>query len=185
MSPAHAQSNHHVSADADGVTRIVESNMTKGMLARLLPPLLLLAAAGCASTGSGYGVSRSGREEASFRWDAKNDVTGTLTATVPGGRTYTGPYFQVTSETRVENLAPLWYGWRPGWRGWRYWEPVPAEGFVTEYTGRVVANLAASDGDRMRCRFHLMHPAEGMAGGGEGECQMPDGEAMHATFPNA
>ena len=50
--------------------------MTKRMLARLVPPLLLLAAAGCASTGSGYGVSRSGRE-ASFRWDAKNDVTGT------------------------------------------------------------------------------------------------------------
>src|SRR5262245_51585421 len=137
---------------------MVETNMTRRLLARLLPPLLLLAAAGCASSGAGYGVSRSGREEATFRWDARNDVTGTLTATMPGGRVYAGPYFQVTNETRVEGLAPLWYGWRPGWHGWRYWEAVPAPEFVTEYTGKVVANLAASDGDRMRCRFNLIRP---------------------------
>jgi hypothetical protein len=174
-----------VSASADGVTRIVESNMTKRMFARLPPLLLLLAAAGCASSGSGYGVSRSGREAATFRWDAKSDVTGTLTATMPGGRVYSGPYFQVTNETRVESLQPLWYGWRPGWHGWRYWDAVPAQGFVTEYTGKVVANLAANDGDRMRCRFRLMRPVEGMAGGGEGECQLPNGESMEATFPNA
>jgi len=158
--------------------------MTKGMLAGLLPPLVLLAAAGCASSGSGYGVSPSGRE-ATFQWNSRNDNTGTLTATMPGGRVYTGQYFQVTNETRVENLGPLWYGWRPGWRGWPNWTAVPAQGFVTEYTGKVVANLAADNGDRMRCRFRLIHPSEGMSGGGQGECQLPNGESMDATFPNA
>src|SRR5262245_43501094 len=126
--------------------------MIKGMLAGLLPPLVLLAAAGCASSGSGYGLSPSGGE-ATFHWDAKTDLTGTLTATMPGGREYTGPYFEVTNETRVEGLAPLWYGWRPGWRGWPGWEPVPAQGVVTEYTGTVVANLAANTGERRRRRF--------------------------------
>jgi hypothetical protein len=172
-----------MSAVADGVTTSVESNMNKGMLAGLLPPLVLLAA-GCASTGSGYGTSPSG-DEATFRWDAKSDITGTLTATMPGGPVYSGPYFEVTSETRVESLSPLWEGWRPGWRGWPYWSAVPAQGFVTEYTGKVVANLAASNGERMRCRFRLIRPAEGMAGGGEGECQLPNGESLNATFPNA
>ena len=159
--------------------------MNKRMLAGLAPALVLLAAAGCASSGAGYGVSGAGREEATFRWDAKNDVSGTLTATMPGGRIYSGEYFQVTSETRVDGLAPLWDGWRPGWRGWPYWNAAPGPGFVTEYTGRVLANLAANNGDRMRCRFRLIHPAEGMAGGGEGECQLPNGEAIEATFPKA
>ena len=158
--------------------------MNNRVLAGLAPALVLLAAAGCASSGAGYGVSRAGREEATFRWDAKNDVSGTLTATMPGGRIYSGEYFQVTSETRVDGLAPLWDGWRPGWRGWPYWNAAPGPGFVTEYTGRVLANLAANDGDRMRCRFRLIHPAQGMAGGGEGECQLPNGDSMDATFPN-
>jgi len=159
--------------------------MTTRALAAISPSLVLLAVAGCASSGSGYGVTRTGREDAVFHWDATNDVTGTLTATMPGGRTYSGDYFQVTSETRVEGLAPLWYGWRPGWRGWPYWTAVPGPDFITEYSGKVVANLAANDGDRMRCRFQLIRPSEGIAGGGQGQCQLPNGEAIEATFPKA
>ena len=37
---------------------------------------------------------------------------------------------------------------------------------MTTYTGRVVANLEGPNGTHMRCRFDLMRPSSGMAGGG-------------------
>jgi hypothetical protein len=37
----------------------------------------------------------------------------------------------------------------------------------------------------MRCKFQLAHPSDGMAGGGSGQCQMPGGETIDATFPAA
>jgi hypothetical protein len=56
---------------------------------------------------------------------------------------------------------------------------------VTHYSGKVVANLAASDGKHMRCTFRLVHPDGGMSGGGTGQCQMPDGKTIDANFPAA
>ena len=56
------------------------------------------------------------------------------------------------------------------------------EAFLTEYTGKVVANLAGPRG-HMRCRFNLIRPSAGMAGGGEGRCQLPDGTIINAEFP--
>jgi hypothetical protein len=35
----------------------------------------------------------------------------------------------------------------------------------------------------MRCRFELMRPVDGMAGGARGECQLPDGLSIDAQFP--
>jgi hypothetical protein len=35
----------------------------------------------------------------------------------------------------------------------------------------------------MRCKFQLVHPSDGMAGGGEGQCQLPKGNSTDATFP--
>jgi hypothetical protein len=49
----------------------------------------------------------------------------------------------------------------------------------------VVANLGAPGGEHMRCKFQLAHPSEGMAGGGRGQCQMPDGKTIDANFPIA
>ena len=57
--------------------------------------------------------------------------------------------------------------------------------FITHYTGRVVANLSAPSGVHMRCNFQLASPDAGMAGGGAGQCQMPDGKTIDATFPKA
>ena len=71
------------------------------------------------------------------------------------------------------------------WRGWPYWGPYPDTAFVTHYSGRVVANLADTAGDHMRCHFSLMHPQHGMASGGQGECQMPSGQTIDATFANS
>jgi len=37
----------------------------------------------------------------------------------------------------------------------------------------------------MRCKFQLVHPSNGMAGGGRGQCQLPDGTTIEARFPSA
>jgi hypothetical protein len=46
---------------------------------------------------------------------------------------------------------------------------------VTNYSGQVVANLGAPSGEHMRCKFRLVHPSNGMAGG----------KTIDATFPIA
>ncbi|MDB5459342.1 MAG: hypothetical protein JWO72_1083 [Caulobacteraceae bacterium] len=144
--------------------------------------LMLLAAAGCTSTGTGAGESPNGAVSASFTWMSSDPRTGEMTAMLSSGQTYQGAYFQVTRETTVDQLAPLWIGWdgRARWHGWGAWGPTQST--LTEYTGRVLANLDGPGG-HMRCTFQLIRPAQGMAGGGQGRCQLPDGTMINATFP--
>jgi len=104
-----------------------------------LAATLLLAA--CATrTGLGTASSRSGNLHANFEWTETDDHTGTMNATFASGESYSGRFFQITRDTRVDSLAPLWAGWHPGFGGWRYWDPGAQDAFVTEYSGRVVAN---------------------------------------------
>jgi hypothetical protein len=147
--------------------------------------VLLLAAAGCTTMGTGSGSTATGSDAVQFSWTSSDAVSGQMTATfTTSGTTYQGQFFQITNETTVDSLGPLWGGWGPGWRGGRFgagWDAGPD--FVKKYTGRVVANLSAADGSHMRCRFHLIHPESGMPGGGSGECQTPAGKTIVANFP--
>ncbi|AKH18703.1 hypothetical protein SUS17_3133 [Sphingomonas sp. S17] len=115
-------------------------------------------------------------------WKSSGARSGTMTANLSTGATYAGPFFQITSETTIEELGPLWTGWgnRWRWRGWAYWGPTQST--LTHYSGRVLANLGGPDG-QMRCHFRLMRPGAGMAGGGQGRCQLPSGTIIDATFP--
>jgi hypothetical protein len=147
-------------------------------------PLLVALAAGCTTMGTGFGSTASGSNPVNFTWKSSDNVSGTMNATLSGGKTYTGQFFQITSDTTVDNLEPLWVGW--GGRGrfggdWGYWDGGPE--FATHYSGRVVANLATPEGKHMRCAFQLVHPDDGMAGGGTGQCQLPKGKIIDATFP--
>lgn len=161
-------------------------------LAALLVGSALTAA--CTTMGTGVGDSRDPALATTFSWTAQGSRSGVMTATLANGSSYTGPFFQVTRETRVDELAPLWTGWGGyggGWRGrggrgyWGgggYWGPWgPSSSIVTHYSGKVLANLQGADG-RMRCRFTLMRPSSGMAGGGQGQCQIPAGGKINATF---
>ena len=143
-----------------------------------------LAVTACATTGTGVGETRGGGPSVRFDWKAEGAVKGQMTATFPDGKSYTGQLFQITSDTRVDEMGPLWAGWR-GRRfgGWGYWDAGPE--FITHYSGRVVANLSDPNGDHMRCNFRLVKPASGMAGGGQGKCQLPDKRTIDATFPSA
>src|SRR6266852_4256280 len=112
-----------------------------------------------------------------------------MNASLSDDKSFTWQFCQITSESTVDNLGDLWGGRGgyvgPGrWRGdWGFWDAGPE--FVTHYSGRVVANLAAADGQHMRCNFQLVHPSDGMAGGGRGQCQLPKGKTIDATFPKA
>jgi len=50
--------------------------------------------------------------------------------------------------------------------------------------GRVVARSGAAGGEQMRCNFDLANPSRGMAGGGNGQCQMPDGKNIGRDVPD-
>jgi hypothetical protein len=152
-------------------------------IVRVLLPLLLTA--GCTTMGSGFGSTATGTNPVHFNWTSSDAVSGTLNATLADGSVYAGSYIQITSNTTVDTLEPLWVGWGPGWGfgGWDDWDTGPD--FVTHYSGRVVANLADPEGKHVRCKFRLVHPSDGMAGGGEGDCQLPDGKTIIASFPRA
>lgn len=145
-------------------------------------PLLLSA---CATSGIGVGYSHHDGVQANFAWHSNDNVHGTMKAVLINGDAYEGPYFQITRETEINSLTPLWFGWngRSRWHGWDGWGPGIST--ATTYTPRVLANLARASGERMRCRFTLSRPAEGMAGGGLGRCQLPDGTVIYAEFPRS
>jgi hypothetical protein len=147
-------------------------------------PLLAVLTTGCATSGAGAGATLSGADLVTFSWKSSDSVSGTMTATTPEGTAYTGRFFQVTRDTTVDSLGPLWTGrGRWGGLGWDDWSAGPS--FITHYTGKVVANLGAPSGAHMRCKFQLVYPSQGRAGGGHGRCQMPDGKTIDATFPAA
>jgi hypothetical protein len=160
------------------------------MKARLLAVAALSGAllmTACQTAGTGSGNIRGTRKPVAFTWESTDSVAGNITATFGTGRVYKGTYFQISRDTRVDRLEPLWYGWggRPVRRsGWRYWSADPGPEFVKTYSGRVLANLHSENGDHMRCRFTLISPSRGMAGGGEGRCQLSEtDQEISAEFP--
>lgn len=145
------------------------------------PLAMSLLAAACTTTGTGTAESPSGAVTGTFSWKASSPDRGDMTAMLSNGQTYQGQFFQITRDTTIDTLGPLWTGWRrPGrWGGWGYWDAGPS--FVTQYTGKVVANLQGPGG-YMRCRFTLNRSSAGMSGGGDGQCQQPGGGIIHASF---
>jgi len=156
---------------------------------KLLIPLTCIAAlslGACQTAGTGSGNVRGTAKPVAFTWESTDSVSGNITATFGTGRVFRGTYFQITSDTRVERLEPLWDGWGRPYRrnAWRYWGHDPGPEFVKTYSGRVLANLHSEDGEHMRCRFTLISPSRGMAGGGEGRCELSDSEReINAEFP--
>ena len=159
----------------------------KNTAIRLTLAAMACLCAACTSTGTGSGelsnASGQNQQPVTFTWTSTDGgITGSMTAQLPGA-TYQGRFFQITQETRAETLAPLWGRWPMGWSDWPYGPglaPFP-ESFITHYSGRVVATLEAGD-QYMRCRFQLSQPSRGMAGGGEGECQLSRGGTVRANF---
>jgi hypothetical protein len=142
--------------------------------------LLLLAGltVGCATMRTGSGSAASGTNSVKFGWTSSGNVSGSITATFANGETFTGQFFQNTSTSTDElgSQGPIWH--QEG-----LYDVSPELQYVAHYSGRVVADLSRSDGERMRCRLELMRPVDGMAGGARGECQLPGGLSVDAQFP--
>ena len=144
---------------------------------------MVAALAACTSMGEGSGSTRDNPSPVRFQWTSRDGGnTGTMRAEMSGGAVFEGPFLQISATLRLEVLDPMWVGWRRGWNDWRYWGPYAEPAFVTRYSGRVVANLRGPGEERMRCRFHLNEPAQGMRGGGQGECQATGGRVVDAVF---
>lgn len=121
---------------------------------------------------------------------ARFSQNGTITTTLPSGESFSGRYLQVASDTNAETLDPYWGGWGIGWEGWGGWTDdygpyipgadVPT--FVRNYSGKVIATLLGDRGSRMRCRFRLANPTQGMSSGGVGECEVSGGGKITAEF---
>jgi hypothetical protein len=142
--------------------------------------LVVGLAVGCTTMRTGSGSAASGTNSVKFRWTSSGNVSGSMTATFTNGETFTGRFFQITSSL-TDELGPQ----GPIWHQEGLYDVGPELQYVAHYTGRVVANLSRSDGAQMRCRFKLMRPVDGMAGGARGECQLPDGLSVDAQFPAA
>jgi hypothetical protein len=159
-----------------------------------VPALLAAIAAGCTTMGTGTGSTPTGGSPTTFSWKSTDGISGTISASMSNGKTYSGQYFQITKDTTVDTIGPLWDGWGDfggigygrgygGDFGWDYWGAFASPDFITHYTGRVVANLMEPGGSHMRCQFRLIRPDDGMNGGGIGQCQLPNGTTIDANFP--
>jgi hypothetical protein len=143
-----------------------------------------LALCGCTFTSDGLELRFSDdalQSEISIEWHGADGGAGIMSATTGDGRAFQGAYLEITAGVRHDQLAPLWRGWDAS-RGWRSWSPDTEPAFVKTYDGMVLANLSADTGERMRCRFKLESRSRGMAGGGEGKCQLPGGKTVRAAF---
>jgi hypothetical protein len=72
---------------------------------QLVLPLLAAIAAACTTTGTGVGSTSSGASATTFSWKSSDGVSGTMTATMSGGQTYSGQYFQITKNTTVDGIG--------------------------------------------------------------------------------
>lgn len=136
-------------------------------------------------------------------WESRDAITGSMFLTLgKGGERFTGDFLRVTSGTDLGGLEPILGPWNAiresgGWAQeadpW-WWGP-PGAGplgigwdgayfpeFVRQYSGKVVATLSGNRGHKMRCRFTLAQPREGLMGGGTGECESSTGGRVSARF---
>jgi len=166
--------------------------MRTSMIRSAAASFAVIAIAGCTTTGVGTGQAVGSNIGATFTW-VETGNGGTMTAQLSDGRVFQGQFFQITRESRVMDMDPLWNGWGPGfgwhrpwsrygwgWGGWGAWGPYDQT--ITQYSGQVLANLQGPSGF-MRCHFTLASPSSGMAGGGLGQCQLPLGPIINAQFP--
>ncbi|MDB5862634.1 MAG: hypothetical protein JWO70_440 [Betaproteobacteria bacterium] len=140
----------------------------------------------CTSIGTGSGSVAPGGAPVNFSWKSTNGGTsGTMSATLDDGKTYSGSYLQITHQVSTQGFEwdRGWSAWGAGWNDWDGWGPFPMDAFATEYSDRVTATLQDADGQRMRCTFHLNTPVDGMTGGGQGKCQLRNGRTVDAVFP--
>ncbi len=143
-----------------------------------------IAVGACTSMGSGSGYFTQGNEAVNFSWksDDGSGTSGQMSATLADGKIFSGDYLEITHQIATAELDPVWNEWDRGGSDLFTEASIPDFGSGTQYSGRVLAKLRSGDGQRMTCRFHLNVPSQGMAGGGQGRCDV-NGGSVDAVFP--
>ncbi len=147
---------------------------------------LPLALAACATTGTAVGeLEGPGAQEQAvtliWKSEASTPEQGRISGTLANGAHYSGKYFEVVKTVDQSAYGPAWMGWRPYWSDWGLMTSYSYDWprFLNLYTGRVIANLKSDDGTgRLRCRFTIQQPLQGLSGGGSGECQLSNGQII-------
>ncbi len=170
-------------------------------MTELKGPLGLVAGlclAACTSQGGGTGVaqtpavtttvgqvgavSATTTNTTTFDWrtDGTNANRGTLSADVAGHETFRGNYLRVNTVSDAQDARPYFSGYYDeAWNAWEGWQPQYTEPrFYSHESGKAIAVLTNSEGERMRCRFQLESPAFGLAKGATGQCQLSTGELI-------
>src|SRR5882762_4384209 len=102
--------------------------MSKTMTAILCAAIGLGA---CTTMGTGSGSVSPGGEAAKFSWKSTDGgVSGTMSAALKDGQSFSGLYLHVTSTTRSQDSYPLWNGWEYVWGGWGGFGPFPGTAFT-------------------------------------------------------
>ena len=94
--------------------------MSTRLMRGAVASVIAIAIAGCTTTGIGTGQAIGQNLGAQFTWTENGGTRGTMIAQLSDGQVYQGPFFQITSEGRVD-YDPLWNGWGGGFgwgRGW-------------------------------------------------------------------
>lgn len=176
-------------------TRKRGRNKTKARFLRWLRTLGMIGPlAACAANNnnnnngdlnkSGADLEESEEETLALRWksDGLDPERGQISATIANGSRFTGRYVEVVPNAQEEFYKPTWEGWQPYWSEWTWDGDVATidwPRFVHTFTGTVVANLMADDGQtRLRCRFIIDTPTTGLEGSDRGLCELSDGEII-------
>jgi hypothetical protein len=154
------------------------------MSSRAIAAALAAAAlTGCTTVGIGNGELRPGRTPVQFDWSSDDGgISGVMRARIGTGASFTGPFVQITHQESSIAAAVEWDSWPGEWDAPGGEVTYPDVGLTTSYSGRVEADLASADGQRMHCRFTLNTPPAGMNRGGHGQCRLGDGSTVDAVF---
>jgi hypothetical protein len=137
------------------------------------------ATLGCTMMKSGSGAAMYGMDPVKFSWTSSSNLSGSMTATLADGEIFRGRFSQAISQKTFGDLGSQ----GPRWHQQGEYDIGPALESVPHYTGQVAAELAGPDGAVMSCRFELNRPADGMASGARGKCQLPDDVSVAVEFP--
>jgi hypothetical protein len=135
---------------------------------------LPLAVVGCVAEGTGVGEAESagrviGPAELEWKSDFAHESTGDISGRTPDGTEYLGRYFQVVKEP----AAPATVDWEGN--------PSQYDSRANRriYTSEMRAILRTLDARKtIWCSFVLAKPTAGLAGGGTGSCQAPNGATI-------
>lgn len=130
-------------------------------------------------------------QDVPFHFESKTSTEGTMSTKLGGaGEQFHGRYVRLEEASKGEVVTTIYDGWSgPQWEVWQHdangnWTAAATSigGFARFYSGKVVAILAGDRGSSMRCQMSLKEPQVGLAGGGEGNCQISSGGLLRLVF---